>query len=393
MRSDTRIPKLLPIRILLAIALGVSIYLAYIAFTGAALGGCGPDSGCDRVLQSRWSRWFGIPVSIFSVIVYGVLFALTFRLGRKMEPATQRVAWRFIIPVVVVVIASVLWFAGLQWFVLKEMCPLCMTVHGAGAIAAVLFLIAAPFRNAPEKPWQAEKQVFVPPRLAGKLAAAGLAAIAFLVAGQVLQKPKTYTFQTYDGKFQFDLNEVPLIGSPKATNRIVSLFDYTCHHCRIMHWHLMEAHHKLSNRLAIISLPNPLDSRCNSNVRKTPSVHMEACDYAKLGLAVWRANRKAHHDFDNWIFTPEHPPALAEAQQYAAKLVGSNQLARAMQDEWVTKTLQQGINIYSTNYLHYKNGNMPQLIIGTNLVGRTFGSTADLYKLLADHLGIKAPSS
>lgn len=393
MQSNPRSPKLVPIRFCLGIAGAVSVYLAYIALTGAPLGGCGPDSGCDRVLQSRWSRWFGTPVSIFSVVVYNALFALTYRLDRKVPPAGQRAAWRMIISLITIVIASALWFAGLQWLVLKQTCPLCMTVHAAGFIAAVLLLLAAPLRDAPDKPWQAEKQVFVPPRLATKLAVLAISAMGLLIAGQIIHKPKTYTFQTYDGKFEFDMNDVPVIGSARATNRIVSLFDYTCHHCRIMHWHLMEAHQKLSNQLAIISLPNPLDSRCNHNVRQDHPVHKEACDYAKLGLAVWRADRKAHHDFDNWIFTPEHPPPLGETRQYAAKLVGSNQLERALRDDWVAKTLQQGINIYSTNYLHYKNGNMPQLIIGTNLIGATFGSTAQLYKLLESQLGLKVPSS
>lgn len=381
---------MLPIRFFLAIALGVSLYLAYVGLSGSSIAGCGPESGCDKVLQSRWSRWFGIPVSIFSAVIYGALFLTTFRFGGKVEPATQRKTWRLIMPLVVLVIVSILWFAGLQWFVLKQMCPLCMTVHGAGIIAAALLLMAAPLRNAPDKPWQAEKQVFVPPRVAASLAIAGLAAFALFAGGQLIQKPKTYSFQTYDGKFQFDLNDVPLIGNPKTTNTIVSLFDYTCHHCRIMHWHLMEAHQKLSNQLSIISLPNPLDSRCNSHIRITPPPHTNACDYARLGLAVWRANRKVHHQFDDWIFTPEHPPGLAESHQYAAKLVGSNQLARALQDEWVEKTLRQGVNIYSTNYLHLKNGHMPQLMIGTNLMGGTFGSTAELYRLLEKQLGLKS---
>jgi uncharacterized membrane protein len=384
----------LPVRALLLIALGVSAYLLFVSFSGSAVAGCGPDSGCDRVLQSRWSRLFGIPVSAFSVLIYGALFAATFRFTRKAEPATQRATWRMIIPLIIVVIASVLWFAALQIGVLKQMCPLCMTVHGAGLVASVLLLLAAPIEKAPEKPWQAEKQVYVPPRVAAIASIAALGAFAVFATGQVLYKPKTYSFQTYDGKFQFDLNDVPLIGSPKVTNAIVSLFDYTCHHCRIMHWHLMDAHNKLSNQLSIISLPNPLDSRCNSNVRTPrPNPHQDACDYAKLGLAVWRANRKVHHQFDDWLFTPEQPPTVAQAHQFAANLVGSNQLSKAMEDPWVSKTLQLGITVYSTNYIHFKMGNMPQLIIGTNIVLSTFRDTAQMYQMLEQHLGIKAPSS
>jgi len=380
-------------RLLLLCALAASVYLLYASFGASGIAGCGPESGCDKVLQSRWSHWFGIPVSMFSVLVYGALFGATFRFGAKADQAAQRAAWRVIIPLVVLVIASVLWFAGLQIFVIKQFCKFCMTVHAAGLVASLLLLRAAPIRNAPEKPWQAEKQVFVLPRVAMTFSLAAIAAFAVFAVGQLLHKPKTYAFQTYDGRFQFDLNDVPLMGSPTNTSVIVSLFDYTCHHCRIMHWHLMEAHHKLSNQLSIISLPNPLDGRCNPSVRKTPPAHLQACDYAKLGLAVWRANHEAQHQFDNWIFTPEQPPDLPQAQQYAMSLVGSNQLARALEDPWVERTLHRGIAVYSTNYIHLHIGNMPQLIVGTNIVGGTFADTAQMYKVFEQNLGVKVPST
>ena len=140
-------------------------------------------------------------------------------------------------------------------------------------------------------------------------------------------------------------------------------------------------------------LANPLDGRCNPSVRKTPPAHLQACDYAKLGLAVWRANHEAQHQFDNWIFTPEQPPDLPQAQQYAMSLVGSNQLARALEDPWVERTLHRGIAVYSTNYIHLHIGNMPQLIVGTNIVGGTFADTAQMYKVFEQNLGVKVPST
>ena len=392
------------VRVLAAIALAISAYLAYATFAGGAVAGCGPDSGCDKVLQSRWSKWFGVPVSVFAVLTYGAWIALTFKLNHKVTPLAQRAAWRFLIPLGVLIIASVLWFAALQVFVLKHVCPYCMTVHGAGLLSAALLLWAAPFRNPPEKNWQAEKLVFIPPSLAARIIGVALLAFALFAIGQVLYRPKSFSettvaagtqkaraFSVYDGNFQFDLNQVPLIGAPEAPHTILSLFDYTCHHCRIMHWHLMEAHRALSNQLSIVSLPMPLDNSCNYTVRQTPRAHANACEYAKLGLAVWRANRKAHHVFDDWIFTPEHPPALPVAHQFAAQLVGSNQLAQALQDPWIPLQLAQGINVYATNFFHFKNGSMPQLMVGPKLTSGTFSSVTDLYRLLNEHLGLKSP--
>lgn len=382
-----------PIRLLLFIAFAVSLYLAFVTFGGAAVAGCGPNSGCDRVLQSHWSKWFGIPVSAFSLVVYGALFTASLQFKRKPDPVRERAVWRIILPLSILAVLSVLYFVSLQLAVLKQVCPFCMTVHGAGLLASILLLIQAPIREAPEKPWQAEKQVFLRPKLALTLSLIAVAAFGLFAGGQAIYKPKTYSFQTYDGRFQFDLNDVPLIGDPNKTNAVVSLFDYTCHHCRTMHWHLMEAFPKLSNQISIINLPNPLDGRCNSNVdnarMRKPNPHELACDYARLGLAVWRVNRKVHHEFDDWLFKPEQPPTVAAAQQYAAKLVGSNELVRAIQDPWVEKTLQLGIRVYSTNYIHFKMGNMPQLIVGTNIILSTFRDTGELFQVFEKNLGIK----
>src|SRR6185503_6600981 len=128
MRFNQPLSRFVWIRLCLIIAVGVSMYLAYLSLSGSSAVGCGPDSGCDQVLQSKWSRWFGVPVSLFSILAYGSLLVLTFRLRPKADPAAQRATWRLIIPISVLVLLSVLYFAGLQWFVLHRTCPLCMTV-------------------------------------------------------------------------------------------------------------------------------------------------------------------------------------------------------------------------------------------------------------------------
>jgi len=52
-----------------------------------------------------------------------------------------------------------------------------------------------------------------------------------------------------------------------------------------MHGHLLEAHRKFSNQLAIVSLPMPLCEKCNRTVKRSPKMHAQSCDYARLGLA------------------------------------------------------------------------------------------------------------
>ncbi len=451
---------LFAIRFLVAGAIVVAGYLAWVSLSGSSAVGCGPDSNCDKVLHSRWGYWLGIPVSVLALLFYVALFITTFRLGSKVPAAEQRKAWKLLIHLAVALLGAAIWFVGLQFIAIKSLCPFCMSAHGIGVVVGVILLFNAPFRNPPEKPWQQEKQIYVPPGLVQKLVLPAFGGLAVLVAGQLLFTKKSFTtqpapfntvhtantntpkllstaatqslakvtippatqtaasvvtqavppvvtpplttiaptqllsgskrlFQIYGGRFQFDIDEVPLIGKPEAPNKMVSLFDYTCHHCRLMHGHLMEVHKALGDKLSIISLPMPLDSQCNYTVRRTPRAHTNACEYARLGLAVWRANRSLHAQYDDWIFAPTSPPPLAEARAYAAQLVGPGALDKSLQDNWVNEQLKRGIDIYATNYLHVGNGSMPQLIIGTNLTSGTLSGVGDLFQILKQQFGLQ----
>jgi uncharacterized membrane protein len=195
----------------------------------------------------------------------------------------------------------------------------------------------------------------------------------------------------FDGAFQFNLDEVPVLGSPDAPYLMVSLFDYTCHHCRQLHPFLVEAQRRLGNQLAIISLPMPLSTNCNPVIRHFMRPHSNACDYARLGLAVWRTKREAAPQFDDWLFAPEKPVPVEQARQYAAQLVGTDQLGRALADEWITRQIHLDGYLFQTNQLKLGNGAMPQVIIGPVVSFGPLNSTQDLLRLLDQHLGLKAP--
>ena len=409
--GQERVGSLWAIRLCLAVAIGVGTYLAWVSLTGAAVAGCGPTSDCHQVLNSRWAYWFGVPVSLGALLVYLTSVTASFWLRPGVPAATQRKAWTILVPSAALIIGSALWFAFLQLAVIKAICPYCMTAHACGVLAAVLILFAAPFRRAIGREQNAQGRVSIPPALAIRLMVLALGGLGVLVGGQVLYQkmavsvtsvpaltnatalvskaPTKRTFEIYDGLFSFNLYEVPLIGKPEAPHVFVSLFDYTCHHCRLMHGQLMEAYQAFSNDLAIVSLPMPLDSACNSNITQTPKPHADSCDYARIGLAVWRADRSRMHDFEEWIFTPATPPPLADVRQYAGQLVGVEKFVQAWQSEWINQQLQRDITIYSTNYIHFRNGSMPQLVIGNKLVAGTFRSAEDLFKVLGQEFGLQ----
>ena len=55
-----------------------AIITAYLALASLDLSGqvpgCGQDSGCDKVLNSPWAYWLGIPVSLLGLGLYGAFF-------------------------------------------------------------------------------------------------------------------------------------------------------------------------------------------------------------------------------------------------------------------------------------------------------------------------------
>ncbi|MBN2505590.1 MAG: hypothetical protein JXQ71_02735 [Verrucomicrobia bacterium] len=464
--------QLTGLRLLLAGAFGVSVYLAWAALSSQSVAGCGPESGCDKVLQSRWSSWLGIPVSLPGLGVYMAALGATGLLRAGGGARRRRLGWSVLVFCAVAVLGAVLWLVVLQVAVIRAICPFCMLAHGLGTAGAVLILWGAPYAEPRDKPWKVEKLVFIRPRTAWRLAGVAGVAVAVLAAGQVAHRPRTFAVSAlrvamppdspslppaaapagpgpssppvspagqgsspgrvdavvapgirapsdtpsavratngglggpdrstnavggarrvlvlYGGAFELDLEDVPLLGSADAPVVAVALHDYTCHHCRIMHAHLAQARREFSNRLSIVNLLMPLDPKCNKLVRRAHPDHVNACEYARLGLAVWRAKGAAMEAFDDWVFTRERLPPPWEARRFAEQLVGSNALQRALQDAWVDRQLQVGIRIYATNYLHYRQGSMPQVILGSNVVVGTLGSARDLYPLVARQPGM-----
>lgn len=414
------------IRLLILVAGGISAYLLSVSLSGGSAIGCGPGSACDEVLQSRWAYLFTIPVSALALAVDLALLVTTFSCGTRSTPKQRRGAWEILVPCSVLVLGAALWFTALQAFVLHRFCPWCMTAHACGALAAILLLTRVPVTDATER---RDKDPAVSRSTAVKFAVIAIAAVALLGIAQTLVTRKTYSVSTIPGntgvmvsapnlqansspvqllspgtnvvgtqsiaaalvnaaktektnnafathgllpilggRMVLDLKNVPIWGSPDAPLKLISLYDYTCHHCRDMHPVVQQVQRSFGDKLAIVSLPMPLDSQCNPLMRQTQRAHANACVYARLGLIVWRAKHDAIEPFDDWIFSFPNPPPLTEVTNKALQLVGLVPFEAASRDPWVEQQLRTDIDIYATSSREFRNGNMPQFMIGTNIV-------------------------
>jgi hypothetical protein len=149
-----------------------------------------------------------------------------------------------------------------------------------------------------------------------------------------------------DRKAEIDIYQHPILGSPEARHVVVKLFDYTCPHCRVMHGHLQAARQQFGPDLAIVMLPVPMNSSCNQFVLRTDAKHVEACELAKLALAVWGADAARFEAFDAWLFAPDHPPTAVQARAKAVELVGEAALNRELGDWRLGDRLAIGVKLY-----------------------------------------------
>lgn len=143
-------------------------------------------------------------------------------------------------------------------------------------------------------------------------------------------------------RFSLNPKHWPLIGKPDADFIFVEMFDYTCPHCRVTHKAIEGAFEKYGDRLAVITLPVPLERACNSTVTGmgTPG----ACEMAKLAVAVWRIERSKFADYHQYMCSNQRTVAAARAK--AEQLVGKEKLAAEMAMPFATDYIKKHVELY-----------------------------------------------
>lgn len=384
------------IRLLALLAAGVSGYLLYVTLAeGAAPPGCGPMSDCERVLDSRWSTWFGIPVSALAAGVYVAMLGATFAAGAGSTPGVKRAGWVVLLALALAAAGAAGWFAWVQFFEVRRTCPYCMAVHAAGLLvgllAVIAFALAARHHGAPggPSPFGAAR-----PTVAAGLALAGVATLA---GGQVAYEPpapppRIYRAQIGRRTLELDQAELPFVGWAKAPKSAIVINDYTCHHCRDMHAILDRARARYGQRFSVIVVTVPLAAKCNPTIRRQAPVHRNACELATLALAVWRAKPEAFERMDAFLYAwpsgganeriPHQPDA---ARRFAVELVGEAALERAMRGPWIARRIRDNIDLN----VQAGPGGFPKLIFPDKSVSLDPNDEQGVFRVLEKELGLK----
>ena len=323
--------------LLATIAIALSLWLTIEKLTGRidTLAGCGAasashtSSSCANVLGSKWSMLFGvIPISILSLSTYLVIIISLWFEKPLFRHARLLSAW--------LLLWAAVWFTILQLFVIKTICPYCMTVHGLGSIIAISILIA-------------ER------RLAAYMMTAALTLVSAVALIQHLgpepashridqQETLPATSRFFNGEKTYALDELPHIGAAKPERVIVKYFDYRCEACHEVHEQLTDFIQKHPSKLAVILIPVPLNHSCNPHLPETAQSHTNACELAELALRAWSADRSRFAEIHHTLFEiSELPLAAAEAMIYG--IIGEEAMS-SVDDAWVAHTLKLGLEDY-----------------------------------------------
>lgn len=426
-RTDSSKPSRTPMLCAALLAASAGALALFMLVKAHALPGCGGGSGCEQVGATRWAWWGGsIPVAGLGVGAYLALFAASafscLQRGRTVARSLGIAS--------LLVAGGVLWFVGLQVVVIRSICGYCMADHALGALAAAAGVWAVRRLGTTRREWAV-------------MSGTALLGIGVLVIGQVAFDAKMYglvrgadlkgkvstsspaasttaTTQTMPansspgvastsaaasatapvantrhgprnvnllgGKLSLDPGDYPLLGSPEAAAVIVVLFDYTCPHCRRMHPMLLKALDRYGAGLAIVEFPIPLNTRCNSMIEQTDAHAEHACEYARLGLAVWKADAAKFPAFDAWMFEGEQPPSVEEAQKKAEQLVGVEALKEAAAHPDVEGRLAVGLKVFG----FVGGGAIPKMLTANQVIVGETDSAEQLYALLEKEIGVKA---
>ena len=419
------------IGVLSAVAFLLSLVMLYKSLSQAGLPGCGAGSGCDAVARSRWSRWMSIPVAGPGAAVYLTILLCAVLVRLPGAAGIQRLAWSIMPVAGLLAMGAAVWFVSLQIVAVKRMCPYCTALHLCGLAIGALTIL----RNATASA--------VPVAAISFSNALTLASVAMaaLVAGQVLIEPKLYSVSLVEsapeptepliqsehadaahadsasvevraavaepssvqpnehslaaataapartitvarGKVVLSIADWPIVGLPHAKYVLPKLLDYTCEDCRHMHQLLKEVLPQLGGELAILIVPAPLNPACNPLVSKLDARHAEACELARLALAVWLADASKFQMYHDRLFAPPLPPPAPDARRWAAELVGSETLGQALGDGSIEQHLADAVRMLQA----IGGGKLPKLLLPQAVLWGRVPSAQHLLQAIDRHV-------
>ena len=119
------------------VGMGLAAYLTVTTWKGQALAGCPAGSSCDVVLNSRWSKLFGLPTSFWGFLVYAGLAGIAWI---KRSDTHWKWAWT----VALFGVMYSVYLTSVSLLELKAACPYCLTSAALLLVVLVTVIFQRP---------------------------------------------------------------------------------------------------------------------------------------------------------------------------------------------------------------------------------------------------------
>ncbi|MGE3315407.1 MAG: vitamin K epoxide reductase family protein [Planctomycetaceae bacterium] len=171
------------LRLISAVGLGITGYLAYASLMTGEIAGCGGGQvwDCGHVLNSRWSKLFGYPVSLPAFALYAIVLG-SLLVCRSKSASARSVAWGVATLGALAAGMAAVWFVSLQIFDVGRLCVYCMAAHACGIALCVAILWKRPLGT----------------RSTGMASSVSALCVGVIIAGQLLvAPPETFKIERF----------------------------------------------------------------------------------------------------------------------------------------------------------------------------------------------------
>jgi uncharacterized membrane protein len=281
---------------------------------------------CKQAYLSRYGSVAGVPVAVGGVIFFTLVLLLV-RAARPGGAATDSAPW-YIFALSTVALAVVLYLGYASFYVLREVCPLCVTTY----VAVIgVFAVSSGTRSIPAaRAWRDLRLLVTRPAalLIALLFLGGAgSAIAFLPRPQNSAAAAEAPPLTQDQRSEFerwwDMQEKVDVPYPSdgAKVLVVKFNDYQCPPCKETYdgYEPILARYQPSE-VKYVMKHFPLNSGCNPSV--TAVVHAAACDAA--AAAVMARSKGTFDKLTAWFFAHQEELSPATVRTAAREVGGIN---------------------------------------------------------------------
>jgi uncharacterized membrane protein len=292
---------------------------------------------CQQVLESSYGRVLGIPVAAGGAIWSGLVLLLSLYGMRKPADDGARRAAGYVFILATVGLAAVFYFAYTSFFVLRQACPLCMTMYVS--VVAIFLLSAAAagsLRDLPARLGTDLAGLRTSPTAATLAAVWVVASVGLIVffpheqtvSAQVAEQDAAPT-ETLDANQlaewhqwldrQMPVTEAAVLPSGPVKVVVVKFNDFQCPACRQAYFAYKGIFEKYEKQYpAAFKFENkdyPLETECGMGGQ-----HQFACEAA---VAVRLAREKGKDkELENWLFSTQDEFSRDHMKQGLQQIAG-----------------------------------------------------------------------